>query len=77
MLKIYLLGLVFAKKSFSRIISTWIPFLGVELQLLIYWPTVEETLSYTLQEGLRITKKKQRKLSLNLALRKLRTWTIL
>ena len=29
------------------------------------------------QEGLRITKKKQRKLSLNLALRKLRTWTIL
>ena len=35
------------KASVSRIISTWIPFLGMELQPLIYWPTVEETLSYT------------------------------
>ena len=30
----------------SRIISTWIPFLGLELQPLLYWPTVEETLNY-------------------------------
>ena len=35
------------KASVSRIISTWIPFLGMELQPLIYWPTVEDTLSYT------------------------------
>ena len=35
------------KASVSCIISTWIPFLGMELQPLIYWPTVEETLSYT------------------------------
>ena len=35
------------KASVSRIISTWIPFLGMELQPLIYWPAVEETLSYT------------------------------
>ena len=35
------------KESFPRIISTWIPFLGMEQQPLIYWPIVEETLSYT------------------------------
>lgn len=32
--------------SVSHVISTWIEFLGRELEPLIYWPTVEETLSY-------------------------------
>ena len=32
--------------SVSRIISTWIEFLGRELEPLIYWPTMEQTLSY-------------------------------
>ena len=43
MLKIYLSGLVFAKHPFLVLF----PFLGMELQPLIYWPAVEETLSYT------------------------------
>ena len=33
--------------SFSLIISTWMGFLGRELEPLLYWPTEEETLSYT------------------------------
>ena len=35
--------------SVSRTVSTWIEFLGRELKPLIYWPTVEETLSYYLK----------------------------
>ena len=31
----------------SNIITTFILFLSLELEPLIYWPTVEETLSYT------------------------------
>ena len=40
------LAFSFGAASVSHIISTWIDFLSRELEPLIYWPTVEETLSH-------------------------------